>query len=353
LLVETIERHDRERFQTIAISYGPDTADKMRERIKGAFEMFVDVRDRNDGDTARLLRELEVDIAVDLTGFTQYGRFGILALRPAPLQVSHLGYLGTTSAECIDYIIADRYVIPDEHRACYTEKIATLPDTFQANPSKRTIGEHIPTRAEAGLPDKAFVFCSFNNNYKFTPPIFDVWMRLLREVDSSVLWLLANNPDVERNLRREAAVRGVPADRLIFAPRVSQPDYLARYALADLFLDTLPHNASTTASDALSAGTPIVTCSGQTFAARMAGSILNAAGLPEMVTSSLEDYERLALKLASDGRALADIRTKLAQNRKSCPLFDADRYRRNLEASFVTMWERQQRGEPPASFAVG
>jgi protein O-GlcNAc transferase len=352
LMAELFEAHDKARFETTAISFGPDSEDEMRKRLQNAFGRFVDVQDKNDRDVAHLLKELEIDIAVDLKGYTQDERSGILAFRPAPIQVNYLGYPGTMGADYIDYIIADRNVIPEDHKPFFSEKIVYLPDAYQPNDSKRRIGERTPTRPAAGLPETGFVFCSFNNNYKILPPVFDVWMRLLRRVEGSVLWLLQDNEAAVRNLRREAERRGMPRERLVFAPRVDLDDHLARHRLADLFLDTLPFNAHTTASDALWAGLPVVTCLGTAFAGRVAGSLLHAVGMPELVTNTLEDYEALALKLARDRDRLAAVKAKLARQRETFPLFDIDRYRRHIESAYEGMWERYQRGEPPAGFAV-
>ena len=352
LMAGLFELHDRKRFETIAIAFGPDKPSEMRRRLEAAFDRFIDVRRKSDREAASMLHEMEVDIAVDLKGFTADSRTGIFALRPAPIQVNYLGFPGTMGAEYIDYILADRWVVPEEQQQYYTEKVVYLPDSYQVNDSKRRIGERTPTRAEAGLPETGFVFCCFNNNYKITPFMFDIWMRLLRQVEGSVLWLVEGNAAVVRNLRREAEKRGVSPDRLIFAPRAKPEDHLARHRLIDLFLDTLPYNAHTTASDALWVGVPIVTCLGSTFAGRVAASLLHAVGLPELITHSLEDYEALAFRLANDKSMLAAIKAKLAQNRAAFPLFNTDRFRRNIEKAYVTMWERHQRGEPPASFAV-
>jgi predicted O-linked N-acetylglucosamine transferase (SPINDLY family) len=352
LMAGLLERHDRTRFETVSVSFGPDDVSEMRRRLKNAFARFIDVRNKSDGDIASLLRELEIDIAVDLKGFTTDCRTGIFAWRPAPMQVNYLGYPGTMGAEYIDYLIADEIVVPRDHQIHYSEKVVYLPDCYQVNDSGRRMAEHAPARAEAGLPERGFVFCSFNNSYKITPAFFDVWMRLLREVEGSVLWLLEANAAATRNLRREAADRGIAPERLIFAPRIKVADHLARHRLADLFLDTLPINAHTTASDALWVGVPLVTCLGTTFAGRVAASVLNAIGLNELITHSLEEYEALALELARNRERLAEIKSKLAQNRGTYPLFDTDRFRRHIEAAYTTMWERYQRGEPPQSFAV-
>ena len=292
------------------------------------------------------------DIGTVQTALTAAGRVGILAHRPAPIQVSYLGYPGTLGAGYVDYIVADPHVIPPEDRMHYSEKVVYLPDTYQVNDAQRRIAERTPHRAELGLPENGFVFCCFNNNYKIGPAIFDVWMRLLTNVEGSVFWLFEDNSAALGNLRREAEKRGVSPDRLVFAQRMRLEDHLARQKLADLFLDTLPYNAHTTASDALWAGLPVLTCTGSTFAGRVASSLLNAAGLPELITHSLDEYEAMAIRLASSPAMLDQIRAKVAGNRAVCPLFDTDRFRRHLESAYMTMWERYQRGELPASFAV-
>jgi len=310
------------------------------------------VRNRSDADVAALIRRREIDIVVDLTGFTLAGRFGVLARRAAPIQVNFLGYPATMGADWIDYIIADRTIIPAEHFQFYGERVVWLPDTYQANDDKSGIAERVPTRAECGLAETGFVFCCFNNTFKINPQIFDVWMRLLAATANSVLWLLGTNPIAERNLRREAERRGIAAERLIFAPRLAVADHLARHRRADLFLDTLPYNAHTTASDALWAGLPLVTCQGDTFAGRVAASLLNAIGLPELITASLEEYEALALKLARDPALLGAMKEKLRRNRDTYPLFDTARFARHIESAYETMWQAHQDGRAPAAFAV-
>jgi len=352
LIAGLFEAHDRTRFDIAAISFGPDPNDEMRARLRAAFNRFIDVREKSDQDIALLLRELEIDIAVDLQGFTKHCRPGIVAHRAAPVQVNYLGYPGTMGAPYIDYILGDQHVIPPEHQSYYTEKVVYLPECYQPNDSKRRIAARTPTRAELGLPEEGFVFCCFNNNHKINPPVFDVWARLLNKVQGSVLWLLEDNKIVARNLRQEAERRGIAPRRVIFAPRVKMEEHLARQRLADLFLDTLPYNAHVTASDALWVGLPVVTYMGGTFAGRVAASLLNAVGLPELITSSREDYEALALKLAVNRELLADIKARLAQNRATYPLFNTDRFRRHIEAAYITMREHSERGEPPANFAV-
>lgn len=352
LMAELFELHDKTRFEVAAISFSPDVKGDMRERLERSFNQFIDVRQMSDLSVAEMLRDLQIDIAIDLKGFTQGSRTGILACRAAPVQVNYLGYPGTMGADYIDYILADSHVIPAGHEAFYAEKVVRLPGTYQVNDSKRAIAAHTPSRADVNLPETGFVFCSFNNNYKITPPIFDIWMRLLHQVDGSVLWLLEDNATASRNLKREASQRGIAAERLVFAPRVALKDHLARHRLADLFLDTLPINAHTTASDALWAGLPVLTCMGNAFASRVAGSLLHAVGLPEMATHTLMDYEALALRLATAPELLASIKSRLAHNRMTQPLFDAARFRRNIESAYITMYERYQKGLLPVSFAV-
>ena len=347
------EHHDRSRFETIAISFGDDKPSAVRTRLKASFDRFIDADTMNDQQVAQLIRDLEIDVAVDLNGFTDGARPDVFARKPAPVQVNYLGYAGTSGTPCFDYIIADRFVIPEQSRRYFAENVVYLPDTFMVNDAGRKISPHRPSRAEAGLPDTGFVFSCFNHHYKITPDIFDVWMRLLRQIDGSVLWLSNARTSAMDNLRREAVNRGVAADRLIFAPRVPlNEDHLARVGVADLFLDTRYYNAHTTAADALWAGVPVLTCPGEAFASRVAGSLLDNVGLPELAVPSLADYEALAVQLAGDPARLASLRQKLARNRTTFPLFDTARFTRHLEAAYTTMWQRVQRGEPARSFAV-
>ena len=352
LMAGLFEWHDRQQFEVTAISFGPDAKDEMRARLQASFESFIDVRDKSDREVALMLRDMEIDIAVDLKGFTADSRAGIFAHRPAPVQVNYLGYPGTMGADYMDYILADRWVIPREHHPYYTEKIVYLPDSYQVNDCTRRIAGHTLTREAAGLPETGFVFCCFNNNYKITPEVFDIWMRLLVQVPHSVLWLLNSNSLSKLNLRREAGQRGVAPERLVFAPQARVDEHLARHRLADLFLDTVPYNAHTTASDALWAGLPVLTLAGEAFAARVAASLLDAVGLPELITYSAEQYEELALQLAEDAHRLAEIRSRLVRNRATSPLFDTERFRLHIESAFINMWQRYQHGEPPAGFAV-
>ena len=353
LTCELFELHDRTRFEVLGVSTGVDDRSEMRSRLANAFDRFLDVRYRTDQDIADLLKELQVDIAVDLTTLTRDGRLGVPARRPVPVQVSYLGYPGTTGADFFDYVIADPIVLPFDQQPYYTERIVHLPDSYLVNDSKRVIPSGTPTRQACGLPEDGFVFCCFSNNYKITREIFDVWMHLVAANPGSVLWLKRENADAERNLRQAAHERGVDATRLVFVEMV--PDYeqhLARYRQADLFLDTMPYNAHATASDALWVGLPVVTCMGRSFASRVAASVLHAAGLPELVTHSLTDYELLAMRLAADPALLKGYKQRLEENRRTCRLFDTARFTRHIEAAYVKMWEIHQRGEGPQSFSV-
>ena len=352
LMAELFERHDRQKFEWTAVSLGPVDGSPMRRRLEQAFDRFVDASGRDDREVARLLAELQIDIAVDLKGYTADSRMSIFAHRPAPVQVSYLGYPGTTGAPYMDYVIADRHVIPAAHFPDYSEKVVHLPECYQPNGSGRAVAAAIPTRGELSLPDHAFVYCCFNGSGKITPEVFGVWMRLLAGVPGSVLWLLDENPFATGNVRREAVRCGVDPSRLVFAPRVPLPEHLARYRAADLFLDTLPCTAHTTASDALWAGVPLITCQGETFAARVAASLLHAAGLPDLVTRNLQEYHELARALAADRERLAPLRARLAASRESSPLFDAERHRRGLESAYELMWRRAEGRLPPIHFAV-
>jgi protein O-GlcNAc transferase len=337
LLAGLFERHDRNRFEVIAISFGPEDGSDMRTRLKAAFDQFHDVRGSSDAAIADLIAGLGVDIAVDLMGYTTHSRPGVFARRPAPVQVSYMGYAGTLGAAHYDYIIADDVVAPPQHQPFYAEKIMALPDTYWVTDDRRAEAGPPPSRAAAGLPEHGFVFCCFNNNWKIGPAQFDIWMRLLKAVPDSVLWLVQDNPEAAANLRRHAAARGVAPQRLVFAPRVSSEDHLARHRLAGLFLDTLPYGAHTTASDALWCGVPVVTAKGAGFPGRVAASILHAIGLPELITQNAADYESLALALATDAPRLAALKQKLEASRKATALFDTARFTKNMEAAFEMM----------------
>ncbi len=348
LTAELFETHDQSRFEVSGFSLGPDTKDPMRRRLERAFDRFIDVRERSDQDIALLARSMELDIAIDLGGFTEGSRANMFALRAAPLQVNYLGYPGTMGSGYMDYLIADATTIPADRRQHYGEKIICLPNSYFVNDSTRTVSDTAFSREQCGLPPSGCVFCCFNTHYKITPATFESWMRILRRVAGSVLWLSEGHPRAIGNLRREAEQRGVSAERLIFAQRIdSLPEHLARYRLADLFLDTLPYNAHTTASDALWAGLPVLTRLGEAFAGRVAGSLLRAIGLPELIAATEARYEQLAVELATDPERLARIRQTLAHNRLAAPLFDTPRFTRHLEAAYGKIIERYQAGLPP------
>ncbi len=343
-----IEAHDRGRFETFAFSYGADTGDHLRKRMEAAFDTFYDVRAASNEDVARQARDLGIDIAIDLAGYTNDSRTAqIFSLGAAPVQVNYLGYPGTMGADFYDYIIVDPVIAPREHQAHFSEKLVHMPLCYQANDRLRPVSDRVFNRAQLGLPERGFVFCSFNNTFKITPAIFDAWMRILSAVPGSVLWLLEDNATAGANLRREAARRGVDPGRLIFAARAPQGDHLARQRAADLFLDTLPYNAHTTASDALWVGLPLLTCRGESFPARVAASILSALGLPELITDSLAAYEAKAIALARDPAALGALRQKLTQNRDTSPLFIAQAFARAIDGFYLLMHERSQAGLPP------
>lgn len=339
LTTELFELHDRSQFEIHAYSYGVDDQTPTRQRLAAAFDYFVDIRPLPLHEAAQRIFDDGIDILVDLTGYTQTSRSGILALRPAPIQVNWLGFPGTMGAPFADYLISDFFLTPPDQAQHYSEQLVCLPDTYQPNDRLRPVAA-TPTRTESGLPASGFVFCCFNQTFKITPQVYDIWINLLRTVAGSVLWLLDCNTWAKQNLRKEAQARGVDPERLIFAPRVPVEQHLARQRLADLFLDTLPYNAHTTASDALWIGLPVITCAGETFAARVAGSLLHAAGMPELITHTLQEYEMRALHLATHAEALRSIRTRLEQTHASMPLFDTERFAQQLEQAYRAMWQR-------------
>ena len=348
LMAGVFERHDKTRFEVSAFSFAPGAAgDEMTKRLTGAFDRFFDVRDRSDQQIAELARSLGIDIAIDLNGFTDLHRFGIFAGRAAPIQVGYLGFPGTTAAPFIDYLIADRIVVPNSDRIHFSERIVRLPNTYHPCDRTRGISDETPSRASLSLPESGFVFCCFNNSYKIMPDVFDSWMRILRRTPGSVLWLLRDSEAVEQNLRREAQAREIDPDRLTFAGRMPTAQHLARHRRADLFLDTLPYNAHTTASDALWAGLPVLTRIGETFAGRVAASALTAVGLPEMIARSQAEYEAMAVEFAANPEKLTAVKAKLANNRLTTPLFDTERFTRDLERAFEAICERHRLGLPP------
>ena len=353
LMAEVIETHDRSNYEVSAFSYGPDSQDDMRKRLRRAFDRFIDVRGKSDRDIALLAREMGIDVAVDLTGHTGDCRPGIFALRAAPLQVNYLGYPGTMGADYIDYVIADATVVPEAHERYYAEKILRLPNSFLPHDSSRAIASTVYSRDKLGLPSSGFVFCCFNNGYKITPEVFAGWMRILARVPNSVLWLSQNNEAATDNLRREAVRCAVDAERLVFAKRMDSPaEHLARHRAADLFLDTRPYNAHATAINALWAGLPVLTLPGEGFASRVAASLLKAVQLPELIATSAANYEDMAVHMAENPQFHAGIKARLAQNRAGAPLFDTRRFTRHLETGYSRILERFQAGLPPEHIYV-
>ena len=352
LMAELFELHDKQKFEIFGFSFGPLKNDEMRQRLEKSFNKFIEVGDKADVEISQLSRDLNIDIAVDLKGFTQDARMGIFSYRAAPIQVNYLGYPGTLGADYMDYIIADETLIPDHLQLGYSEKVVYLPDSYQANDSKRVIADKKFTRQELGLPETGFVFSSFNNNYKILPAIFDSWMRILNTVEGSVLWLFEDNNLATESLKNEAEKRGIDSNRLVFAKRMSLPEHLARHQQADLFLDTFPYNAHTTASDALWAGLPIITLMGESFASRVAASLLYAINLPELVTTSQAEYELLAIELATNPLKLNSIKQKLTKNRLTTPLFNAQLFTKNLEVTYMQMYERYMADLPPEHITI-
>jgi len=351
LLTDVLKYQDRTRFDVIAYSIGPDDGSEERRRIVQAVDQFVDLNALSDAQAAERIAADDIDILVDCNGYTRLCRPQILARRAAPVQVNYLGFPGTMGADFIDYIIVDPFLVPPGFERHYSEHLVTLPHCYQPN-SRRPVVESAPSRAECGLPDDGFVFCCFNNSYKLTPRMFEVWMHLLRATPGSVLWLLESNSWVADNLRCEAASHSVSPERLVFAPKLPLVEHLARHRQADLFLDAFPCGAHTTASDALWVGLPVLCLAGETFASRVSGSIVRTIGLPELVTTSLADYTAMALHLARCPEALAGLRERLERNRKTSPLFDAHLYTRHLDAAFAEMWRKYRANEPTGYIAV-
>ena len=346
LTAELYEVHNRSHFEIHAFSFGKETNDEMNLRIKAGVDHFHDVDLMSHKEIAELARSLEIDIAVDLGGLTAEARTDVFAMSAAPIQLSYIGYLGTMGADYYDYLVADPIMIPKESQKYYVEKIVYLP-SFQVNDSKDLPPDITLTRKDVGLPDKGFVFCCFNNTYKFTPTTFDSWARILKAVDDSVLIIFANNELSKANLTKEIKKRDIDSDRLIFGDSVSRPEYLARFRVADLFLDTQPYNAGTTASDALRMGLPMLTLKGEAYQARMGASIVNALNLPELITNSSEEYESIAIELATNPEKMKAIKDKLASNLSTAPLYDTKLFTKNLESAYTQMYEKYHNGLEP------
>ena len=347
LIAELIELHNKKKFELVAFSFGPNIHDESRQRLEGAFHHFIDVSGISDQEVALLSRKMGIDIAIDLKGYTQDSRPGIFSYRAAPIQVNYLGYPGTMGSHYIDYLIADHTLIPTSSQQFYTEKIAYLPNSYQANDTKRKISLNAFSKFELDLPEKGFIFCCFNNSWKITPETFDSWARIINQVEGSVLWLLESTPQIKGRLIKEVELRGISKDRLIFAKKMPLGKHLSRHHLADLFLDTLPVNAHTTASDALLTGLPVLTLRGESFAGRVSASLLNAIGLSELITITQVEYENLAIKLATSPNDLQSIKEKLSTNKSTKPLFDSSLFVKHIEQAYIEMHDRYQSSLPP------
>ena len=347
LMVELIEIHDKSKFEIFGFSFSPKKDDKMGKRISKAFDKFIDVNLKTDKEIAQLSRDLKIDIAIDLKGFTQFSRFGIFLKRCAPIQVNYLGHPGTLGANCIDYIIADKILVPEKNQKYYSEKVIYLPNSYQVNDSNKKISDKTFNRKEFELPEDAFIFCCFNKNYKITPNVFNCWMKILKKVKGSVLWLFENNLIAIKNLQQEAAKRDIGSDRLIFAKPMALEEHLSRHKLADLFLDTFPYGAHTTCSDALWAGLPVLTCTGESFASRVSASLLNSIGLPELVTQTLKEYEDIAIELANNPNHLKEIKNKLEKNKLEQPLFNTKLFTKHIESAYAEMHKKYINNEKP------
>jgi len=348
LTAELYEAHDREKFEIFAFSFGSDTNDEMNLRIKAGVDNFYDVRTMSHKDVVNLSRSMEVDIAINLGGFTKDSRTGIFALQAAPIQVNYLGYPGTMGSDYMDYLIADHKLIPKEKQYCYSEKIVYLPNSFMVNDTKHKISKRVFSRQELGLPRDGFIFCCFNNHYKITPNVFALWMRILSEVDGSILWLPEGNSIANNNLKIEAKKNNIDENRIIFAPRLNRrEEHLNRIQLADLFLDTTPYNAHATTSDALQMGLPVLTFEGNSFVSRVASSLINSVNLPELITTTLEQYESLAIQLAKNPEELKTIKEKLVDNLPSSPLYDTAMYTQHIESAYLKMYERLNKDLDP------
>jgi predicted O-linked N-acetylglucosamine transferase (SPINDLY family) len=347
LIVELIEAHDRDIFEVYGFSFGVNTADSTRRRLEKAFDKFFDVEKLHENDIVRLSRELEIDIAIDLAGHTQKSRPGIFFQRAAPVQIGYLGFPGTWGSRAMDYFIGDKVAITEENRKFFSEKIIFLPHSFQANPSFRAVAQTKKSRADYGLPNRAFVYCCFNNSWKISPKIFGDWVEIIERVPGSVLWLYAENPFAAQNLVQHATESGISPGRLVVADRVPLEEYLARFEHADLFLDTLPYNGGTTASDALWTGLPVLTQAGASFSARMAASLLDNIGLPELITANREDYKKLAIDLAMNPSRLLSFKEKLKSSRLSAPIFSSTVFTKHIESAFQVVYDRYHAGLPP------
>lgn len=357
LIVDLLETHDKDKFEIHAFSLSNknvdvDAENEIRGRVVRAVEYFHDVSNLPDHKIADLARENSIDIAIDVNGYTQYAKTAVFASGAAPIQINYLGFPGTMGADFIDYIVADHTLIPEDYREYFSEKIIYMPGSYQPNDRKRIVSKKIFSKKDLNLSDDIFVYGCFNNSYKILPDIFAAWMHILKIVEKSVLLLLETSPIAKLNLWDEAKKLNIDPDRIIFCPFLPHADHLARYNIVDLFIDTLPYNAHTTASDALWSGVPVLTCKGDTFSGRVCASLLNATGLPELITNNLEDYKKLAIKLGS-GREINDIKSKLRSNLSVCCLFDTESYARNLEIAYQEIYDLHKLGSPKRHIFVG
>ena len=340
LIAYMLELHDKSKFELFGFSFGPDKNDEMRKRISSSFDHFVDVRLKSDVDIVKLSRNFKIDIAIDLKGITTDARFGIFINRCAPIQISYLGFPGTSGTDLIDYIIAHKTLIPKENQKFFSEKIIYLPDSYQPNDYTKKMSKKVFTREELSLPKNAFVFCCFNQNYKITPNIFNIWMKILKKIEGSVLWLIKDSNEGANNLKKEANKRGINPDKIIFAKRMPISEHLARHKMADLFIDTFPYTAHTTCSDALWSGLPVITLMGQSFASRLSGTLLNAVGLNELIATTEKDYEDLIINLAKDSNQLKIIKNKLEKNKINQPIFNTKLYTKKIESAYKEIYKR-------------
>ena len=352
LMAKVFKVHDRSRFDVFGYAVAGSKFDTMQTKLAETFDKFKDVHGLSNQAIKETVHSDEIDIAIDLTGYTKDGRSGLFASRLAPIQINFLGYPGSMGADFMDYIVADPFLIPESYQTYYSEKIIYMPHTYQPQDDGLLIDRFVPSRFELGLPKDGFVFCAFNRSYKIDPQVFEIWMRLLKEKPNSVLWLVMSNKASKMNLIKQAKKQGVNSERLIFSEKVEHKKYLARFQQGDLFLDTFIYNAGATASNALWAGLPVLTKSGKSYTSRMAGSLLNAIGLPELITTTDEEYESLALDLAQNREILNKIRNKLSRNIKTNPLFDTGRYTRNLELGFEMAYDRYLHGKGPEHLFV-
>ena len=352
LMAKLFELHDKTKFEIFAFSFGPDDKSEIRNRVIKSFDKFIDVRLKTTSEIVNMSRELNIDIALDLKGYTSNNRFELFTKRCAPIQISYLGFPGTTGSSCIDYLIADKIIIPDDYKTYYSENIIYLPDTYQVNDFTIKMSDKIFNKNDFGLPKDSFVFCCFNHNYKILPDMFEIWIRILERVQNSVLWLLNENDIVRNNLKGLLSLNGIDNKRIIFAGRVPHPEHLARLKFADLFLDTFPCNAHTTASDSLRANLPIITLRGQSFASRVASSLLTSIGLEQLITVSKNDYEELAVKFGKDKNFCAEIRKKLKTNVQNGPLFNTKLFTKNLELAYIKVYQDNIKNKKPKSFKI-